>query len=503
MKEEAEMKVTMDKPNVLLICADHWFGGLIGALGHPTVLTPTLDHIIGNGVAYTNAYAPTPTCIPARRELMTGTSSRTHGDRVFNETLPMPDLPTMAQTFRDNGYQAYGVGKLHVYPQRDRIGFDDVLVLEEGRHQFGMAKDDWELFLQQEGFSGQEYGHGASNNDYLVSPWHLPERVHQTNWTVREMSKFIARRDPTKPGFWYMSFSPPHPPLAPLPAYLDMYRDLEIDEPYFGDWSENTDDWPYALRARPIGRDTYSPAAIKRARQAFYALATHIDHQIRLVIGMLREENLLNNTAIMFTSDHGDMLGNHGLYAKSLMYDNSAKIPMLLMPPADRTDIGPNLHDDRLAVQADVFPTLADICGIPIPDTVEGLSLVGDQKREFVYGEHGVEDRPTRMIRDLRHKLIYYPEGNRLQLFDLQDDPRETHDLSNDSAHSKVKAQLTDLLIQNMYGGDVEWVEDGKLVGTAEPMKNVPHPKPSRAFGNQRGYRFGHSAPVTNKPTRL
>ena len=143
----------MTRPNVLLICADHWFGDLIGALGHPVILTPTLDHIIGNGIAYTNAYAPTPTCIPARRELMTGTHSRTHGDRVFNETLPMPDLPTMAQTFRDNGYQAYGVGKLHVYPQRDRIGFDDVLVLEEGRHQFGMSKDDYELFLQDEGFS--------------------------------------------------------------------------------------------------------------------------------------------------------------------------------------------------------------------------------------------------------------------------------------------------------------------------------------------------------------
>ena len=165
------------RPNVVLICVDHWFGDLVGALGHPTVLTPTLDQLIGNGVAYTNAYTTTPSCIPARRELMTGAFSRTHGDRVFNETLPMPNLPTMAQTFRDNGYQAYAVGKLHVYPQRDRIGFDDVLVLEEGRHQFGMSKDDYELFLQEQGFSGEEYGHGMSNNDYTVRPWHLPQHL--------------------------------------------------------------------------------------------------------------------------------------------------------------------------------------------------------------------------------------------------------------------------------------------------------------------------------------
>ena len=493
----------MTRPNVLLICADHWFGDLIGALGHPTILTPTLDNIIGNGIAYTNAYAPTPTCIPARRELMTGTHARTHGDRVFNETLPMPDLPTMAQTFRDNGYQAYGVGKLHVYPQRDRIGFDDVLLLEEGRHQFGMTKDDYELFLQEEGYAGQEYGHGASNNDYMVSPWHLPDYLHQTNWTVREMSKFIARRDPRKPGFWYMSFSPPHPPLAPLSAYLDMYRDIDIDEPFYGDWSEDPSGWPYALRARPVGRDTYSPDALKLARQGFYAQATHIDHQIRLVIGLLREENLLDNTVVAFTSDHGDMLGNHGLFAKSVMYENSAKIPMVLMPPADRDDLGRNVHDDRLAVQADVFPTLADICDVPIPDTVEGLSLVGDERREYVFGGHGEEDRPTRMIRDTRYKLIYYPEGNVTQLFDLHDDPRETRDLSGDPDHANVKARLTDLLIENMYGGDVEWVDGGKLVGTPDPNPGSTHPTPNRSFGNQRGYRFGHSGPATDRPSRM
>ena len=122
----------MTRPNVLMISVDHWPGRLFGALGHPAVLTPTMDRLIENGVAFTNAYSTTPSCIPARRELHTGTLSPTHGDRVFNERLVMPDLPTLARTFRDAGYQAYAVGKLHVYPQRDRIGFDDVLLDEEG-----------------------------------------------------------------------------------------------------------------------------------------------------------------------------------------------------------------------------------------------------------------------------------------------------------------------------------------------------------------------------------
>ena len=105
---------------------------MLGALGHPAVKTPTLDEIAARGVTYTNAYATTPMCIPSRRELMTGVFSPTHGDRVFNETMSMPDLPLLAQTFRDAGYQAYGVGKLHINPPRDRIGFDDVLVHEMG-----------------------------------------------------------------------------------------------------------------------------------------------------------------------------------------------------------------------------------------------------------------------------------------------------------------------------------------------------------------------------------
>ena len=487
-----------DKPNVLLVCVDHWFGDLIGSLGHPTALTPTLDQLISNGVAYTNAYATTPTCIPARRELMTGTFSRTHGDRVFNETLPMPNLPTMAQTFRDNGYQAYAVGKLHVYPQRDRIGFDDVMLLEEGRHQFGLGKDDYELFLQEQEYSGQEFTHGVSNNDYLTRPWHLPEHLHQTNWTVKEMSKYIVRRDPLKPGFWYMSFSAPHPPLAPLEVYMDMYRDLDIDMPYFGEWAENTDDWPYSLRARPHGRNTYSEPAIRMARQAFYALVTHIDHQMRLVIGLLREERLLDNTVIMFTSDHGDMLGNHGLYTKGIMYENSVKIPMVLMPPVGLQGVGINECDERLAVHADVFPTLAEICGIPVPHTAEGLSLIGSEKRDYVYGEHWEDDRATRMIRDTRFKLVYYAVGNRTQLFDLQEDPRELCDLFSDPAHAQVKARLTDLLVQNIHGSDLDWLDAGQLVGLPD-VEWSPHPKPNRAFGNQRGWRFGHST-SSDKP---
>jgi arylsulfatase len=477
----------MASPNVLLICTDHWPGRLLGCAGHPAVMTPTLDQLAANGVRYSNAYSATPMCIPARRGLMTGACARTHGDRIFNETLRMPDLPTLAGAFRGAGYQTYAVGKLHVYPQRDRIGFDDVLLNEDGRHHLGMGADDYELFLAAEGYAGQELTHGAGTNDYMVRPWHLPEYLHPTNWEAYEMCRAIKRRDPTRPAFWYLSFNRPHPPLTPPACYLDMYRDVDIPLPPVGDWAADFEGWPYALK---LTRDMFpkmGPAQTRLTLQGFYALCTHIDHQMRLVIGMLREEGLLDDTIIAFTSDHGDMMGAHDLFAMSIMYEEAAKIPMIIVPTAGYHHLGHHRVDDRLVELRDIMPTLLEMAGIPIPETVEGVSLLGDTRRDHLYGEHFENDRATRMIRTERHKLIYYPLGNRVQLFDLVEDPDELRDLAGEPAQAGLLEELTDLLIAHLYGGDLEWVRDGRLVGL--PDKSFT-PGPNRGLTGQRGWRF-------------
>ena len=477
----------MPKPNVLMISVDHWPGPMFGRLGHPSVLTPTMDRLIAEGIAFTRAYTTTPSCIPARRELHTGTLSPTHGDRVFNEHLEMPDVPTLAQTFRDAGYQAYAVGKLHVYPQRDRIGFDDALLNEEGRHHLGMQGDDYENFLAEQGFAGQEFLHGVGNNNYATRPWHLPEYVHPTNWTAREMSKVIHRRDQRKPSFWFMSFHHPHPPLVPLAEYMDLYRDVEINMPFVGEWAMDRDALPYGLQVRR--GDTYSETAIRKARQAFYALCTHIDHQVATVIGLLREEGIVDDTAVLMTGDHGDMLGDHRLYAKSILYEGAARIPMIVVPQAGSDHGTPGRTDDRLAIQADVMPTLLELCDIPVPDSVEGHSLLGDHRREYVYGEHNEDSQATRMIRTDRYKLIYYPVGNHSQLFDMVDDPDEMRDVIDDPAYAKAAGELTGLLKQNLYGSDLDWLDGDVLVGVPD-LERPGSPRTDRGMGNQRGLRF-------------
>ena len=482
-----------DRPNVLLICVDHWPGRLLGSAGHPCIMTPTLDQLAANGVRFTNAYSAAPSCIPARRALMTGTTTQTHGDRIFNETLEMPELPTLAGTFSSAGYQCYAVGKLHVYPQRDRIGFDDVQLAEEGRHHLGLKSDDYEMYLADQGYAGQELTHGMCTNDYLVRPWHLPEHCHNTYWTVHEMCRFIKRRDPKRPSFWYMSFQHPHPPVVPPADYLTMYRDVDIPMPLVGDWSEEFERMPYGLQIRrdrayqqALPSFLHAPGIIQ-ARRGFYAQCTYIDHQMRLVIGMLREEGLLDNTVVGFVSDHGDMLGNHGLFAKDTFYEDSCKVPMIIMPTADYDRLGHHCLDDRLVELRDVMPTLLDLCGVPIPDSVEGVSLLGKDTREYLFGEHWEDDLASRMIRDDRYKLIYFPVGNRFQLFDMENDPDELHDLADKANYDQTRKRLEELLIKELYGSDLDWLKNGSLRGL--PDKDY-EPAPHRLWGAQRGWRF-------------
>ncbi len=473
-----------DRPNVVLISTDHWPAALLGSAGHPSIQTPTLDALAQSGIRFSNAYAECPVCIPARRTLMTGTSPRTHGDRVFKDKMEMPELPTVAQAFRDAGYQATAVGKLHVFPQRDRIGFDDVILEEEGRAQYGVV-DDYETYLADAGYAGQQFHHGMSNNEYSWRPWHLPEATHATNWATRQMARTVRRRDPKRPGFWFLSYRHPHPPLIPLQHYLDLYRQLPIDEPYEGDWTGG--ETCFAIRGNRSRGEGVSADQIRLARQAFYALCTHIDHQLRVVIGTLREEGILENTILCFTSDHGDMLGNHGMWAKRLFYDPSANIPMLLVGAAGDPRVGANRVDDRLVGWQDIMPTLLDLAGVEVPETVEGLSMVGSEKREWFYGEVGEDDFATRMIRDDRHKLIYYPIGNQRQLFDLEADQRELTDLAGSPTHQDTLVRLTKLLTDELYGGDEAWVRDGQLIGLPDRARR---PGPNRGLSMQRGDHF-------------
>ena len=263
-----------------------------------------------------------------------------------------------------------------------------------------------------------------SNNEYSHRPWHLPEHAHVTNWAAREMCRPIKRANHSDRASGISRFATP-----------TRHRSLQLLRPLYGCRYRPTlrrrvvarrSELPFALKQIQGKHAHLRDAEIRRIRRAFYALCTHIDHQLRVVIGTLREEGLLDDTIILFTSDHGDMLGNHGVWAKRLYYERAANVPMILVGGRDGR-VPHHVVDERLVGWQDVMPTLLDLADIEVPDSVEGLSMVGDARRSALYGECGEDASASRMIRDEHYKLIYYPVGNRTQLFDLQEDPDEHH----------------------------------------------------------------------------
>lgn len=478
-----------NRKNVMMICTDHWSSGLLGCAGRHDIMTPTLDYLAENGIRFENCYSECPVCIPARRTLMTGLSPRSHGDRVYSDHMEMPDVPTLAQTFHENGYQTMAVGKLHVYPQRNRIGFDDVILAEEGRYELG-AVDDYQIWLGEHGYLGQEFMHGMGNNTYYTRPWHLADQAHPTNWVTMEMMHQIKRKDPTRPFFFYCSYQFPHPPLVPLQTFWDMYQEDELEEPLTQDWLDNS----YIFKAMCEQARIYTEKEKKRARRAFFAQCTHIDYQIRLLIGTLRESSLLDDTILVFTSDHGDMLFDHQMVAKRCFYEGASCVPLILSgkPLMDYR----GTVEKKLAGVGDIMPTLLDLCGIQIPDTVEGIPLLTDQTHEYLYGEVSEGDKATRMIRWSDYKLIYYPCGNILQLFDLKKDPFESHNYVAEASYAPVLERMTSYLIENLYGKDREWIQNDSLKGF---KPGEYHLKADFGLYNQRGYHWPVPAGYSNQ----
>jgi arylsulfatase A-like enzyme len=252
-----------------------------------------------------------------------------------------------------------------------------------------------------------------------------------------------------------------------------------------GDWMRGAP--PYALQAVRDFWAHVKPEHVPAIQRAFMALCTHIDHQLRLVIGTLREEGLLDDTVILFTADHGDMLGGHGLWAKRLYYEDSARVPTLLVGPKDDARTKPGTVDERLVGLADVLPTLLHYAGVDVPAHAEGMSMVGEARRAVFVGACREDASATRMATDGRHKLLWYPCGNLFQLFDLQADPRELHDRADDPALAEIRATLEKALVEAAWGADLGWISDGRLMGMpARPFRSSPN----RGLSGQRGHHY-------------
>ena len=426
--------------NVVLICVDQWRGDCLSVEGHPVVHTPFLDQLALDGSRFTRAYAAVPSCIAARASLMTGLTPRTHGRVGYQDGVPWNYDVTMAGEFTRHGYQTQAVGKMHVYPERTQLGFQNV-ILHDGFLHFvrNQARDmrmvdDYLPWLWREtGRDADYFDHGVNCNSVVARPWDKEEYLHPTHWVVHQSIDFLRRRDPRKPFFLFMSFHRPHPPYDPPAWAFEMYRDQTMPPPPVGDWASD-----FAQYADPRRPDCLygeiDARVLQRARAGYYGHMTHIDHQVNRFIELLHEFGLRDKTVIAFVSDHGELMGDHHLFRKSLAYEGSARVPLILKGPAGGPVPRGAVCSQPVELR-DLMPSLLDCAGLPAPQSVEGHSVLpllrgepGDW-RPHVHGEHTVLGQSVHWITDGREKYVWFSGSGREQLFDMESDPKELHDL--------------------------------------------------------------------------
>ncbi|MEM7626068.1 MAG: sulfatase-like hydrolase/transferase [Planctomycetota bacterium] len=467
-----------DRPNILLVMTDQQRGDCLGRAGHPDLLTPNLDALSHAGAYFQNAYSECPICIPARHAVMTGKRPQNSGVTGYASTARIADeANTLPNLLRRAGYQTATVGRsMHTHPHYRRYGFEVVNNNEQG--DFYRKHPEVQPLSHSEGNWNtwpHAHDHGLSPSGITARPWHLEDRYHETNVSIRKAIQFLDERDREDPFFLYVGTVAPHPPLLPPACYYDRYdRDDLEQQPCIGDWVDTdrdpllctpTQEPPQSIQEARVVLDGHQ----RRSTLAGYlGLINHFDDQLQLLLMRLASEGLAQNTVVIFTSDHGEMLGDHHCFRKSMPYEGAAHIPFLMRGPG----INPHTVVDSPVALMDILPTCCDLAGIDIPDSIDGQSLLpllrGETiDRPFVHGTHSEmhgAHNGFHFLVDGRYKYIWWVGPGTEQLFDLTQDSRETQDLADDPGQmetlERFRAGLIDLIADAPEG----FVREGRLV---------------------------------------
>ncbi len=463
------------KPNILLIMADQMRRDAVGVNRPEFAHTPHLDQLASEGINFTHAYTSCPSCIAARASLMTGLKQSRHGFTGYDAATEWRYPVTLAGTLAQAGYHTQCVGKMHVEPARALMGYHNV-VLHDGflhdkrrKYRDPIEYDDYLPDLRRElGPTADIMDDGPGCNGYAVRCWPWDERLHPTSWVTSKSIEFLRRRDPSKPFFLKVSYHRPHTPYDPPMSYFSMYDGRPMPPPVCGDWSSFLS--TYGGLDCPIPRE---PFFIDRARRAYCALVTQIDFELNRLFTELLDLKLLDNTVILFLSDHGDMLYDHGVVRKSLPFEASAGIPLIIRLPQSLGFQGAGTVDSRTVELRDIFPTVCAMAGLPLPEDLDGLNLMDKTAcRDCLHGEHAQGAMSNQWLTDGKEKYCWFSQSGRELLFDLSSDPQELHDLS--AERPERIAFWRNRLVTELDGRPEGYVADGKLQVGRRAMSSLP-----------------------------
>lgn len=464
------------QPNILLIMTDQMRGDCMGVAGHPDVKTPNLDHLAASGTLFSNAYTACPSCIPARCALHTGLKQERHGRVGYQDRVPWRYPVTMAGELARAGYYTQCVGKMHVHPLRNLMGFHNVELHDGYLHTYRNGNvpysenqriaDDYFYWLKtQLGIDRDVTDTGLECNSFTARPWMYEERLHPTNWVTDRSIDFLRRRDRSMPFFLMASYLRPHPPFDAPEYFFDMYRDKELAPPPVGDWADGE-------RLMRMGRFTDSdtgscdPELMRQARIGYYACISHLDNQIGRLLDALRDDGSYQDTVILFTSDHGELLGDHYTFRKTRPYQGSIHIPLLManVRACGFEGPAPGTVCDRLAELRDILPTLVELAGAEPPEGIDGVSLLHDGGREYLHGEHSGGALGNQYIVTKTDKYCWFMESGREQYFRLDLDPEELHDAIEDPEYLERIAYLRGILIGELEGREEGYTDGVRLI---------------------------------------
>ncbi len=438
-------------PHILKICSDEHTAAITGYAGDPWVRTPNLDRLAARGVVFDRCYANNPICVPGRWSMLTGQLPRENGTPYFKDLLPL-DTQTYMRYFSQHGYMTTCVGKMHFHGPEQMYGwmlrpYGDMEVYNHERIPgYDVSKDVTGEVGCERTHDYSEYGgmmpfmvktagpgeHGFMQFDQMVTE---AARVH-----LRDYFDYLIHTQYSggRPLLFEVSFKTPHWPFICPQELFDYYREIvpmpQISRP---------EDLPPSL-ARKAERETAdcTEEQILNARAAYYGLVEWMDRQIGVVLETLEDMGMLDQFNIMYCADHGESAGERGMWGKKTFYDESVRVPMVLS--------GPSLPDGKTVSDScsliDVFPTLADLAGLPAPENVRGESLLQLMENESaeprtVFSE--LFDGETESFMALRNniKYVHFEDGTR-QLFNLAKDPDELVNRAGRKEYAPIEKQL-------------------------------------------------------------
>lgn len=468
------------RPNIIMIITDQQRYDTINALGFPYMDTPNIDRLVREGVSFSNCHITAPACTPSRASLFTGMYPHSTGivanDYIWQHTW-VEDLATA-------GYYCVNVGKMHTGPYEAPAGFHERYVVENKDRFLGLHVrenmgveyvvderyyfDEWDKALAAHGLVKQNRESYRTLPDYKermgAFEWNQPEELHSDMFVGNTACWWLEHKPkPEQPLFLEIGFPGPHPPFDPIPRYAEPYmrKDLPIPEIEPADLEAQPPPFKQLrMHNHEVDHDSiYFPLEptdeqMHRQRAYYYANMTMIDEKIGQIMETLGKQGYLENSIVIFTSDHGDTLCEHGQIEKWSMYDSVVRMPMIVRSP-DRYAKGERY--DGLCQLMDVVPVIFDAAGVEVPEYMETESILPACRGEEwtgrgavfaeIAGDETLEgcDYMT-MVRTSDWKMVHFLGASHGQLFDLESDPEEKVNLWEDLAHTGKRRELLDIL---------------------------------------------------------